>query len=58
MRACDVWGKVSRFFLIVLMISALPAAARAQGVGAIAGTVTDASGAVLPGVTVTLTSAQ
>ena len=32
--------------------------ASAQGVGAIAGTVTDASGAVLPGATVTLTSAQ
>src|SRR4026209_1213330 len=32
--------------------------ALAQGVGAIAGTVTDASGAVLPGATVTLTSAQ
>ena len=34
------------------------APASAQGVGAIAGTVTDASGAVLPGATVTLTSAQ
>ena len=32
--------------------------ASAQGVGAIAGNVTDASGAVLPGVQVTLTSAQ
>ena len=30
----------------------------AQGVGGIQGTVTDASGAVLPGVTVTLTNAQ
>jgi hypothetical protein len=33
-------------------------AASAQGVGAIAGSVTDASGGVLPGATVTLTSAQ
>ncbi|HEV3217791.1 MAG TPA: carboxypeptidase-like regulatory domain-containing protein [Vicinamibacterales bacterium] len=32
--------------------------AMAQGVGAIGGTVTDASGAVLPGVTVTLNNAQ
>ena len=42
--------------LVVLASSA--AVASAQGVGAIAGTVTDASGAVLPGATVTLTSAQ
>ena len=33
-----------------------PAAARAQGVGAIGGTVTDISGAVLPGVAVTLSN--
>ena len=42
--------------LVVLL--SLAAAAAAQGGGAIAGTVTDASGAVLPGATVTLTSAQ
>ena len=36
----------------------LPAAAQNVGVGAIAGTVTDASGAVLPGATVTLSSPQ
>src|SRR5688572_29938871 len=42
--------------LVVLAWSAT--AVSAQGVGAIAGTVTDASGAVLPGVTVTLMSAQ
>ena len=34
----------------------LPTAARAQGVGAIGGTVTDISGAVLPGVAVTLSN--
>ncbi|MSO57312.1 MAG: TonB-dependent receptor [Acidobacteria bacterium] len=45
--------------VLPLMIWALSAAAAsAQGVGAIAGTVTDASGAVLPGAAVTLTSAQ
>ncbi|RPI48143.1 MAG: carboxypeptidase regulatory-like domain-containing protein, partial [Acidobacteria bacterium] len=43
----------------ILVLSVLTAApAMAQGVGAIAGTVTDASGAVLPGATVTLASAQ
>ena len=42
--------------LLVLAASIVPASA--QGVGAIAGSVTDASGAVLPGATVTLTSAQ
>ena len=44
--------------LCLLMLAGSAAAASAQGVGAIAGTVTDASGAVLPGATVTLTSAQ
>ena len=34
----------------------LPVPARAQGVGAIGGTITDGSGAVLPGVTVTLSN--
>jgi hypothetical protein len=38
------------------LVTTFPAAA--QGVGAIAGTVTDSSGAVLPGVVVTLSSAQ
>jgi hypothetical protein len=44
--------------LCLLMLAGSAAAVSAQGVGAIAGTVTDASGAVLPGATVTLTSAQ
>ncbi len=42
----------------LLVFAATVMSASAQGVGAIAGTVTDASGAVLPGATVTLTSAQ
>ena len=42
----------------LLVFAATVISASAQGVGAIAGTVTDASGAVLPGATVTLTSAQ
>jgi hypothetical protein len=44
------------FVLSVLICAAVPA--RAQGVGAIGGTVMDSSGAVLPGANVTLTSAQ
>jgi hypothetical protein len=44
------------FFLLAMVCVASTAAA--QGVGAIAGTVTDSSGAVLPGVTVTLSSPQ
>jgi hypothetical protein len=42
----------------LLVLAVFVTAASAQGVGAIAGTVTDASGAVLPGASVTLTSAQ
>src|SRR5687767_5469774 len=49
---------VIRMVLSLLITACWATAASAQGVGAIAGTVTDASGAVLPGVTVTLTSAQ
>ena len=45
-------------FLSLAVFAGSVIAASAQGVGAIAGTVTDASGAVLPGATVTLTSAQ
>jgi len=49
----------ARLVLLSLVVFAcLVTPALAQGVGAIAGTVTDASGAVLPGATVTLTSAQ
>src|SRR5687767_6410699 len=44
--------------LCLLVSLGFIAPAFAQGVGAIAGTVTDASGAVLPGATVTLTSSQ
>ncbi len=44
------------FTLSILVASVLPA--MAQGVGAIGGTVTDSSGAVLPGAIVTLTSSQ
>lgn len=51
---------VKTFVLSVVMVSALclglPTAVRAQGVGAIGGTVTDESGAVMPGVTLTLVS--
>ena len=51
--------RAARLLVMFLVVSACCIApALAQGVGAIAGTVTDASGAVLPGVTVTLTSAQ
>jgi hypothetical protein len=51
-------GVLSRgFFLIVAsLVASVPALA--QGVGGIGGTVMDSSGAVLPGVTLTLTSAQ
>jgi hypothetical protein len=45
-------------FLSLVVLALSVTAALAQGVGAIAGTVTDASGAVLPGATVTLTNAQ
>ena len=44
------------FTVICWTCASMPAAA--QGVGAIGGTIADASGAVLPGVTVTLASAQ
>ena len=44
---------------VSLVVSAIvPGAAQNVGVGAIAGTVTDSSGAVLPGATVTLSSPQ
>ena len=46
-----------RSLLVLLFVSAaLPS--RAQGVGAIAGTVMDDTGAVLPGANVTLSSAE
>ena len=43
---------------LMLLCLAVASPAFAQGVGSIGGTVTDASGAVLPGVTVTLTVAE
>src|SRR5688500_8874813 len=45
-------------FVSVMLFVALPAAAQNVGVGAIAGNVTDASGAALPGATITLSSEQ
>jgi len=45
-------------FLFVTLWSVLPASAQNVGVGAIAGNVTDASGAALPGATVVLSSLQ
>src|SRR5262245_63581341 len=49
-------GKVNTFIVVLLTALFEPVAAYAQGVGAIGGTLTDASGAVLPGVSVTLDS--
>ena len=50
---------VVRTIVTVLLLSAYPTlSALAQGVGAIGGTIADASGGVLPGVTVTLSSAE
>ncbi len=46
------------FILFAIVCAAVPAAAQNVGVGAITGTVTDASGAVMPGATVTLSSPQ
>jgi hypothetical protein len=52
-------GRLVRSFAFALLISAYSAApAMAQGFGGIAGTVTDASNAVMPGVNVTLSSLQ
>src|SRR5713101_1012120 len=52
--------KVARTSLIVLALFVLPAAASAQRAttGTVAGKVVDSSGAVLPGVTITLTSPE
>ena len=52
----SLWKPVPVLFAILW--SVVPAAAQNVGVGAIAGTVTDASGAVLPGAIVTLSSPQ
>ena len=51
-------SRALRQVVLSMLVSLRSHAASAQGVGAIAGTVTDASGAVLPGATVTLTNAQ
>src|SRR5262245_47881674 len=45
-----------RLTVVLAMWAGSPLPAMAQGVGAIGGTVTDASGAVMPGVTVTLSN--
>src|SRR5947208_7688280 len=57
-RGMSIYCFLSRTSIVVaiLMCWALPA--MAQGVGGISGTVMDASGAVLPGATVTLSSSQ
>ena len=51
----SIWAVILRV-LLLWVCSVLPA--RAQGVGAIGGTVSDASGGILPGVNVTLSNAQ
>jgi hypothetical protein len=58
MRACNVFRQIILSLFAAVTFICLSSSASAQGVGAIAGTVTDASGAVLPGVAVTLSSAQ
>lgn len=55
MRATEI-RRSGLFVLLVFLCSVLPAAA--QGFGAIGGTIADTSDAVLPGVAVTLSSAQ
>jgi hypothetical protein len=52
------WNALRPVVFAVALFAFCVATASAQGVGAIAGSVTDASGGVLPGATVTLTSAQ
>jgi hypothetical protein len=47
-----------RGLVVIAAFCAVAVPAQAQGVGAIGGTVMDSSGAVLPGVTLTLSSAQ
>jgi hypothetical protein len=56
MKRASGFGWVAVFALLSWACSALPAAA--QGFGAIGGTIMDSSSAVLPGVAVTLSSAQ
>ena len=50
--------QIVRALAILFVIAGYASPSAAQGVGAIAGNVTDASGAVLPGATITLTSPQ
>jgi Carboxypeptidase regulatory-like domain/TonB dependent receptor-like, beta-barrel len=53
----SVWASLSLFSLVVLLLAASAAHAAAQAVyGSVRGTITDASGGVLPGVNVTITS--
>src|SRR5215831_4217646 len=52
-------GRLALIALLVALVLALPGTALAQAVyGSIGGTVTDESGGVLPGVTVTITSTE
>ena len=51
------WGSACRFVIFLLALFALPAISEAQvDTGTIQGTVTDLSGAVVPGAVVTVTS--
>ena len=49
-------GKRQLFVLVMLSLLALPTLVHGQGLGTIAGVAKDASGAVLPGVTVEASS--
>ena len=53
-----VTDKVTRLGLVLVLATFMPAMAMAQGVGAIGGSLTDSTGALLPGASVTLTSVE
>src|SRR5438094_710201 len=57
-RSMRIQTVVRRVMFVLLFWTGLSVPAAAQGVGAIGGTALDSSGAVLPGVAISLSSAQ